>query len=120
MAWRFSGRRGLLFWCLLHSGLRTVEQIGFENIPYNSFHCNKHDYCMVPNKLRSALKHFQMGSGCSHYLEMNRVNGSNAQEVLERLVESFGVDPAALGEQSESVWGQLNDLHEINPGSYQS
>jgi len=73
----------------------------------------------IPNKLRSALKHFQMGSG-SHYLKMNRVNESNAQEALERLVESFGVDPAALGEQSESVWGQLNDLHEINPGSYQS
>lgn len=51
---------------------------------------------------------------------MTRVNGSNAQEALERLVESFGIDPAALGDQAESVWRQLNDLHESNPGSYQS
>ena len=88
-----------------------------------SSNCIKHVYYRntVPHKLRSALKMSTFSNGrwlVLQYLKMN--NESNAQEALEHLVKSFGIDPTALGGQAESVWRQLNDLHESNPASYQS
>lgn len=47
------------------------------------------------------------------------MSSSKGLEALEDLANTFGGKGAALGDQAEAVWAQLNEAHECNPASYQ-
>ena len=39
---------------------------------------------------------------------------------LDDIAESFGLDVSSLGDQAESMWSMLNDLHDSDPVAYNS